>query len=344
MTGNSGPASWTVAITDGFSDAYDVEQAVFASAGMPVNVRYLRVKTAAEVVANCADIDIIIKGWIDLPRSALEQLPRLKAIIRGGIGVDMVDIAGATDLGILVCNTATYCLDEVSNQAMVLMLALNRQLIAHADRIRSGGWAVRDVPHPKRLRGQTIGLVGIGNIGRQVAAKASGFGLNVVAHDPFINATHVNIAGTGEVPLLSLDDLLAACDIVTLHCPLSPATHHLIGEAQLARMKPGALLINTARGGLIDQDALVASLKSGHLGGAGIDVTTPEPLPAPHPLRELPNVLLTPHTASISDASVIECRETTVAHALTLLRGGVPSDVMNRAVLKDGHWRGSSGR
>jgi len=108
MTGNSGPASWTVAITDGFSDAYDVEQAVFASAGMPVNVRYLRVKTAAEVVANCADIDIIIKGWIDLPRSALEQLPRLKAIIRGGIGVDMVDIAGATDLGILVCNTATY--------------------------------------------------------------------------------------------------------------------------------------------------------------------------------------------------------------------------------------------
>lgn len=112
-------------------------------------------------------------------------------------------------------------------------------------------------------------------------AKASGFGLNVVAHDPFINASHVNIAGAGEVPLLSLDDLLATCDIVTLHCPLSPATHHLIGEAQLARMKPGALLINTARGGLIDQDALVASLKSGHLGGAGIDVTTPEPLPAP---------------------------------------------------------------
>ena len=167
-TVRSGHEGWQVAVTDGFSDRYDIEEARFAAAGID-GVRYLRVKTAAEVVDHCADVDVIIKGWIDLPRESLERLPRLKAIIRAGIGVDMVDLAAATDLGILVCNTATYCLDEVSNQALVLMLALNRQLMPHAARIREGGWAVRDVAHPRRLKGQVLGLVGIGNIGRQVA-------------------------------------------------------------------------------------------------------------------------------------------------------------------------------
>ena len=337
----AGHERWQVAVTDGFSDRYDIEEARFAAAGIS-GVRYLRIKSAAEVVEQCADVDVIIKGWIDLPREALERLPRLKAIIRAGIGVDMVDIAAATDLGILVCNTATYCLDEVSNQALVLLLALNRQLMAHAARIREGGWAVRDVPHPRRLKGQVLGLIGIGNIGRQVAAKAAGFGLKVVAHDPFVQADHVEVTGVGAVPLLGLDEMLAAADIVSLHCPLSPATRHLIGAPQLARMRPGSILINTARGGLIDQDALVDALRSGHLGAAGLDVTTPEPLPNPHPLRELPNVLVTPHTASISIESGIDCRTATVDHAVALLGGRVPTDVMNRAVLSSGRWRGAA--
>ena len=339
-TVRSGHEGWQVAVTDGFSDRYDIEEARFAAAGID-GVRYLRVKTAAEVVDHCADVDVIIKGWIDLPRESLERLPRLKAIIRAGIGVDMVDLAAATDLGILVCNTATYCLDEVSNQALVLMLALNRQLMPHAARIREGGWAVRDVAHPRRLKGQVLGLVGIGNIGRQVAAKAAGFGLSVIAHDPFVQSDHVDVAGVGAVPLLSLDEMLATADIVSLHGPLSPATRHLIGAAQLARMRPGAVLINTARGGLVDQDALVEALRSGHLGAAGLDVTSPEPLPNPHPLRELPNALVTPHTASISVESGIDCRNATVDHAVALLGGRVPADVMNRAVLAPGRWRGA---
>lgn len=337
----AGHDRWQVTVTDGFSDRYDVEEAAFGAAGV-AGVRYLRIKAADEVVARCADADVIIKGWIDLPRAALERLPRVKAIIRAGIGVDMVDLAAATDLGILVCNTATYCLDEVSNQALVLMLALNRHLIAHASRVREGGWSVRDVPHPRRLKGQVLGIVGIGNIGRQVAAKAAGFGLRVVAHDPFVKAAHVDVPGVGAVPLLGLDEMLGSSDIVSLHCPLSPATRHLIGAAQLAAMRPGSLLVNTARGGLVDQDALVEALRSGHLGGAGLDVTTPEPLPAPHPLRELPNVILTPHTASISVESGIDCRNATVDHAVSLLRGQVPSDVLNRAVLAPGKWRGAA--
>jgi D-3-phosphoglycerate dehydrogenase len=337
----AGHDAWQVAVTDGFSDRYDIEEARFAGAGTR-GVRYLRISSAAEVVEQCADVDVIIKGWIDLPREALERLPRLKAIIRAGIGVDMVDIAAATDLGILVCNTATYCLDEVSNQALVLLLALNRQLMAHAARIREGGWSVRDVSHPRRLKGQVLGLVGIGNIGRHVATKAAGFGLKVVAHDPFIQADHVEIAGVGAVPLLGLDEMLSTSDIISLHCPLSPATRHLIGAPQLARMRPGSTLINTARGGLVDQDALVEALRSGHLGAAGLDVTTPEPLPNPHPLRELPNALVTPHTASISVESGIDCRNATVDHAIALLSGQVPTDVMNRMVLAPGRWRGAA--
>ena len=199
----------------------------------------------------------------------------------------------------------------------------------------------RSVPHPRRLKGQVLDLVGIGNIGRQVAAKAAGFGLKVVAHDPFVQADHVDVTGVGAVPLLGLDEMLAVADIVSLHCPLSPATRHLIGAPQLAKMRPGAILINTARGGLIDQDALVDALRSGHLGAAGLDVTTPEPLPHPHALRELSNVLLTPHTASISVESGIDCRNATVDHAVALLEGRVPPDVMNRAVLTPGRWRGA---
>jgi D-3-phosphoglycerate dehydrogenase len=343
MTMGQGHERWQVVVTDGFSERYDIEEARFAAAGV-AGTRYLRLKTAAEVVEQCADADVIIKGWIELPREALEELPRVKAIIRAGIGVDMVDIAAATDLGILVCNTATYCLDEVSNQALVLLLALNRQLMAHVARIREGGWAVRDVPHPRRLKGQILGLVGLGNIGRQVAAKAAGFGLKVVAHDPFVQADQVEVTNVGAVPLLALNEMLGLADIVSLHCPLSPATRHLIGAPQFAQMRPGSMLINTARGGLVDQDALVEALRSGHLAAAGLDVTTPEPLPNPHPLRELPNVLVTPHTASISVESGIDCRNATVDHAVALLGGRVPTDVMNRAVLASGRWRGAADR
>jgi phosphoglycerate dehydrogenase-like enzyme len=243
----------------------------------------------------------------------------------------MIDLDAATERGILVCNTATYCLDEVSNHALGLLLMLNRGLLADIDAVRGGGWFRSDGAVPRRLAGQRLGLLGLGNIGKLVARKARGFGLDVVAYDPYLRRAASEVEGT---PLVDFDELLRTADFVSVHCPLNAATRHLLAAAELQLLKPTAFVINTARGGIIDQSALTSALRSRQIAGAGLDVFETEPLPADDPLRELDNVILTPHSASWSVESSAECRRMAVEHVVTVLRGGVPSDVVNRAVLQ----------
>jgi D-3-phosphoglycerate dehydrogenase len=211
---------------------------------------------------------------------------------------------------------------------------LNRGLLDDVDAIRSGGWLRATAVPPRRLTGQRLGLVGLGNIGRLVARKARGFGLDVVAYDPYLRSLG---APGEETPLIDLDELLSSADIVSVHCPLNASTHHLLGQRELGLMKPTAFLINTARGPIVDQAALTQALGQRRLAGAGLDVFETEPLPADDPLRELDNVILTPHSASWSVESSAECRRVAVEHVVTVLRGGVPSDVVNRAVLERVH-------
>jgi D-3-phosphoglycerate dehydrogenase len=255
-------------------------------------------------------------------------------IARFGIGVDMIDLDAATERGILVCNTATYCLDEVSNHAMGLLLMLNRGLLADIDSVRAGGWFRSQATPPRRLAGQRLGLVGVGNIGRLVARKARGFGLEVVAYDPYLRRSMSEVEGTR---LVELDELLCTADVVSGHCPLNPSTRHLLGARELGLLKPTAFVINTARGGLIDQAALADVLREHRIAGAGLDVVNVEPLPSDDPLRDLDNVIITPHSASWSVESSAECRRVAVEHVVTVLRGGVPTDVVNRAVLERVH-------
>jgi D-3-phosphoglycerate dehydrogenase len=269
-----------------------------------------------------------------MTREVIGQLQRCRVIARFGIGVDMIDLDAATERGILVCNTATYCLDEVSNHAMGLLLMLNRGLLQDVDALRSGGWFRSTSVPPRRLTGQRLGLVGLGHIGRLVAQKARAFGLEVVAYDPYLRGRETQMDGT---QLVDLDELLACADFVSVHCPLNASTRHLLGERELALMKPTAFLINTARGPIVDEMALVAALCERRLAGAGLDVFETEPLPLEHPLRQLDNAILTPHSASWSVESSAECRRVAVEHAMTVLRGGVPSDVVNRAVLDRVH-------
>lgn len=319
-----------VVIADPPATECDVEAAAFAASGLSLETRYLGTRDPAQVLEHAADADALIVSWVTLTRETIAQLEHCRVIARFGIGVDMIDLDAATDHGILVCNTARYCLDEVSNHAIALLLMLNRHILQDVDSMRSGGWFRTNGTPPRRLAGQRLGLVGLGNIGRLVAAKGRGFGLDVVAYDPYLQEQHTRM---DSIPLVGLDELMSSSDYVSVHCPLNASTRHLLGERELALMKATACLINTARGPIVDQTALTARLTSGALAGAGLDVFEVEPLAADDPLRSLENVILTPHAASVSAESTVECRRTAVEHVVTVLQGGVPPDVVNRAVL-----------
>jgi D-3-phosphoglycerate dehydrogenase len=323
-----------VVIADPPGADHDVEAAALAASGLTLEPVWLDARDADRVLEHAADADALVMSWVPMTREVIGQLQRCRVIARFGIGVDMIDLDAATERGILVCNTATYCLDEVSNHAMGLLLMLNRGLLQDVDALRSGGWFRSTSVPPRRLTGQRLGLVGLGHIGRLVAQKARAFGLEVVAYDPYLRGRETHMDGT---QLVDLDELLACADFVSVHCPLNASTRHLLGERELALMKPTAFLINTARGPIVDELALVAALGERRLAGAGLDVFETEPLPLEHPLRQLDNAILTPHSASWSVESSAECRRVAVEHAMTVLRGGVPSDVVNRAVLDRVH-------
>jgi D-3-phosphoglycerate dehydrogenase / 2-oxoglutarate reductase len=322
-----------VVIADPPAADCEVEDAAFSASGLDLKTVYLATRDPQRVLEQAADADALIVSWVQMTREVIAQLGRCRVIARFGIGVDMIDLDAATEHGILVCNTARYCLDEVSNHAIGLLLMLSRQLAADVDSMRSGAWFRSAAAPPRRLAGQRLGLIGLGNIGGLVAHKARGFGLNVVAYDPYLEEQQSRVDG---VPLVGLDELMASSDYVSVHCPLNASTRHLLGRRELELMKPTAYLINTARGAIVDQTTLTELLMQGALAGAGLDVFEEEPPPADHPLRRLDNVILTPHSASVSVESTVECRRTAVEHVVTVLRGGVPSDVVNRAVLDQG--------
>lgn len=248
---------------------------------------------------------------VPLDRDHLERLTGCRAVVRYGVGLDNVDLAAADDLGIAVGNVPEYGHEEISNHAIALLLALSRKLVAFDRSVRLGGL---DVPAPEsvsRLSHATLGLVGLGRIGRHVARKAQALGIEVIAYDPY-----AGVGGIEFVELVGLDTLLRRADVVSLHVPLTPETRHMI---DVSRMKPGALLINIGRGGLVDEDALAAALRSGHLAGAALDVTEVEPLPLASPLLDAPNLLLTPHVAWVSDVALEDLRRFTAEAALRLI-------------------------
>ena len=325
--------TFKVVLADTTAPDYDVEQAVFLESDLDLDVRYLQTRIPAEFVPAVADADAVVLSWAPFTRDVIMGLKKCRLIVRYGIGVDMIDLEAATDHGILVCNTARYCIDEVSTHAIAFLLMLNRGMLPHADAVRQGGWSPKNVQPPRRLKGQRLGLIGSGNIGVAAAVKARGLGLETVAYDPFLQQRNAQIP---HVPLLPLDEVLATSDYVSIHCPLNASTFHSIGSRELGLMKPSAFLINCARGAIVDQAALVTALVEHRIAGAGLDVVEKEPLPTEDPLRTLDNVIITPHAAHWSVESSIECRQTAIEHVLAFLNGQIPADVINRAVLERG--------
>jgi len=266
-----------------------------------------------------------------ITRPVIEAMTRCKVISRYGIGVDSVDLQAASEHGIIVANVPDYCFEEVSNHTLACLLALNRRIVTQNAWVHAGKWGLPPGdPTPARLSKQTVGVVGLGNIGREVARKVQTFGVRVLGHDPFVSAEKAAALG---VQLVGLDDLMRQADYVCLHCPLTPETRHLIGAAQLALMKPSAYLINMSRGPVVDQRALAQALAAKQLAGAALDVLEQEPPAADEPLLAMDNVILLPHSASVSDEATVQLRRETARNVVEVLQGRLPRSIVNRAAL-----------
>jgi D-3-phosphoglycerate dehydrogenase len=276
------------------------------------------------------EIDAMLAGGELLTAEMLDLAPRLRVIARTGVGYDTVDVAAATARRIAVAITPGTNHDSVAEQTFALLLALTRRVVVNDRIIRSGGWD-RAIVQP--LRGKTLGLMGLGRIGRAVATRGLAFGMDVAAFDTVADDEFDARHG---IRRLSSHDLLAQSDVVSLHVPLTPTTRGLIDRQTLALMRPGSLLLNTARGGLVVEADLVESLASGHLGGAGLDVLNDEPPDPSNPLFRLPNVVFSPHIAGVDTKSMADMAEKAAECVVALYRGEWPADCVVNGELAEG--------
>ncbi len=295
-------------------------------------VRYGRAESETERIRMAQDAEIIVMGSTQLSREFFAAVPRMKGVVRLGIGVDNLDIGAATEFGIVIANVPDFCSEEVAEHTLALIFAVTRK-IALADRkSRAGQWVpgMDALMRPmKRLSGQTLGIIGLGKNGKTLARKAQGLGLNVIGFDPYLSEDAARALG---VTLMSLHELLPQADIISLNVPVTAETRGLINSHTLALVKPGAILINTARGPVVDEDALATALASGRLSGAGLDVLQNEPLRLPNPLAEFDNVVFTCHYASLSESSYASMRRQVSDQVVQILRGEFPRNFVNPQV------------
>lgn len=296
-------------------------------------------RTEEEIIVRGKDADALI-GVVSVQpftRRVLGALPRCRVIAGIGIGYDQTDIAAATEMGIAVTNVPDYCLDEVSGLAITMMLSLGHRLLQIDRAVRekrvvfnTDKAALDAIARPMfRMRGQTLGVVGLGKIGMLTAMKAQGLGMRVIGHDPYL--LNPVVESRGIVPV-DLDTLLRESDFVTIHTPLNAETRGMFGAVQFAKMKPTAYFINTARGGCMDQQALIEALREKRIAGAGIDVTIEEPIAADNPLLGMSNVILTGHSAWYSVAAERDLYRRPMTQVIQALQGTLPAYTVNPEV------------
>lgn len=324
------------------SDRYDLGYEVDAISKLTdIDVELITglVSNTDELVALAKDADaLVVSSREAVPRVAIEQLEQCQIIVRMSVGIDNVDLAAATEHDIVISHCPDYCTNEVADHAMALILSLNRRIVEVNEDIHQGAWVDRSYHTQKILRGpipplreMTLGIVGLGRIGQAVARRATPFGIRIIASDPYLDPS---IARSIGIELVSLDELAAQSDIITLHCPLTDETRGMIDSTFFDKVKSSAVLVNTARGPIVNMDDIAAALSDGRLAAAALDVTNPEPLPADSPLYTLPNLILTPHDAYYSERSRAQVRVDTLDAALSVLRGMFPRTVANPAVME----------
>ncbi|MBI3092108.1 MAG: C-terminal binding protein [Candidatus Tectomicrobia bacterium] len=319
----------TIAVIQSRFASTDVEAEVW------VELRPRIVTTAAwsseAILDAAAEADAVLAGARpQFTAAVLRRLPRCKGLVFNGVGYNNIDMAAATAQGIAVCNVPDYCVEEVATHTILMLLVLARKLPAALEQVRTGQWNARALAPIPPLDEQILGIIGFGRIGQAVAVKAQAFGLTLWVHDPYAEFAHIRQYGALPV---SLEDLASHADFISLHSPLTAETRHLVNAALLRRMKPSAAIINTSRGSLIDEAALLEALNRGALRAAALDVLDTEP-PAPdHPLLHHPQVLVTPHAGWYSDAAEPRVRRLSAEEVRRILTGQRPRCLLNPEVL-----------
>lgn len=324
---------WSVVITDFEYPDIEIERSIIEPAGAVVRGYHCR--DADDVIAVSSQAHVVINQYAPITRRVIEHLPPFcKAIAQYGIGVDTIDVSAATERGIMVINVPSYCEDEVAEHALAMILALARRLPFYDRDVRRGCWDYTTQAPIRRLAGQTLGLIGFGKIARKVAQKASGLALSIISYDPFVAPEIMERFGVSAV---SLDELLRTSDFVSIHVPLEAQTRHLLGEKELRLLKPSAVLINVARGPVLDQQALHRLLVEGRIRAAGLDVLEEEPPQEgdeSHSLLEVSNAVFSPHVAWYSEESVDKLRRHLATDVVRALRGERPDGLVNPEVWK----------
>jgi D-3-phosphoglycerate dehydrogenase / 2-oxoglutarate reductase len=315
-----------VVLSDYVWESLEVEKKILAGLGELVA---LQTKTPEEFIAQAADCDALLNTYAGpISADVMAKMPKCKIIARYGIGVDTIDLEAATAAGIIVTNNPTYCIEEVAEHTMALLLSAARKISFYDRQVRAGKWEVPPGKPIQRLSGSTLGLIGFGNIARQVAIRASAFGMNILYADPFVKDGQFDAPGKK----MELMDMLKQSDFVSVHPPLTPQTRHSINDEAFAAMKSNTVIINCSRGPVIDTDALVRALDAKTIAGAALDTTDPEPLPNPHPLRNRENVIINPHAAWYSEQAMVGLQAGAPGEVRRVLSGEWPINVVNRAV------------
>jgi D-3-phosphoglycerate dehydrogenase len=315
-----------IVVTDYTFDALDVEAAILEPLGGTI-VAWKQRRSAKELAPLVADADHVLTQFATVNAEVIGAMQRAKVIVRYGIGVDNVDLEAARAKGIPVCNVPDYCIDEVADHTLAFILAALRQIVPNCLSVRNGAWKLAvPLERMRTLRGLTVGIIGFGRIGREVAARLAPFKCRVRVHDPAVAASEIERAGF--VPD-TLPAVLAESDIISLHCPSTGQTRGMINCHTLARMKPGVILVNAARGDLVEPEALIDALRRGHVAAAALDVFSPEPIAADHPVLKMDQVVLSAHVASASARAVRKLRETAANIVAKAIRGEPLPNVVN---------------
>jgi D-3-phosphoglycerate dehydrogenase len=317
-----------VLLKHGYPSVEDERKIITAAGGEFVDADTL---SDADAFRACEDADGLLVRWQQITPEMIKRFRRCKVIVRYGVGYDNVNVQAATEANIIVGHIPNYCLDEVSTHTVALLMACIRNIVGKHQKMERGAWDFNPVERLYRTAGRTLGLIGLGNIGRAVARKMSGWGMRLLATDPFIEKPEADRLGVQLVPI---ERLLRESDYVSLHVPLLPETRHLIGAPQLAQMKPGAILINTARGPVLDNEALLQALDSERLAHAGLDVFEQEPPPLNSRLRSHPRLIMSDHVAWYSEESQTELKRTAAEEVVRVCTGKMPLAIANPEVLK----------
>lgn len=317
--------NFKVVITDEEFPTIEGEKKVFSESNY--DLKLYQCKTEKEVMEVTEDADGVIAQYAPITRKVIENMKKCKVIARYGVGFDIIDVQAATDNNIIVANVANYCIDEVSNHAMAFLLSLSKNINKLNKYTKKGEWDYKVAEPIYRLRGMTLGLLGFGKIAREVARKAQAFDLNVIVYDPYIND---KIASENNVRLVDFDTILKNSDYISLHTPLNKHTNHIINSEALKKVKSNLNIINTSRGGLIDENALIDVLQKGKIAGAGLDVLEETPLKNDNPLIKMDNVIITPHSAFYSEASLLDLQKIAAEEVLRVLKGYYPENFVNR--------------